>query len=82
MISINLPPEIEEVLAKRAEAVGKDVTTFVQDFMTERFGPEISTEKPKTFEEFEARLMKMHERRIVPGNFDDSRESIYAGRGE
>lgn len=81
-ITIKFTPEVEEALARRAEATGKDVETVVQELVTERLAAESS--RPKmTPDEFRARLQKMIDRRPGVSTFvDDSRESIYSGRGE
>lgn len=79
-ISINFTPEVEAELAKRAEIVGMDVPTLVQEFVTERLA--IAAPK-KSYEETKAALDRIAARhRGVEGFVDDSRESIYAGHGE
>lgn len=84
-IIIDFSPEVEAALARRAEAVGKDLPTFIREYLTERLaGNATKPERKKlTPEEFMARVDRMIERhRPVTGFIDDSRESIYAGRGE
>jgi len=83
-VSIHFPAEVESSLIRRAAAAGKDVETIVRDFVTERLaedGP--SPAKAASHEEFMARLdaiIRLHP--VSNGSVDDSRESIYAGRGE
>lgn len=83
-VSISFSGEIEGVLERLAAAEGKDVATFVRDFVAERVGEEADVvERPTTHEEFVAKLRGIIKRHgISVGHVDDSRESIYAGRGE
>lgn len=83
-LSVTFPTEIESVLRQRAAAMGKDVDTLVREIVTEEV---IASEVPEPTEEshrdFMHRLDSMIERHgIRNGRFDDSRESIYSGRGE
>ena len=83
-VSINFPAEIETSLLRRAAAVGKDVETIVKEFVAKRLveeGP--LPAKTASHDEFMAKLhgiIDLHP--MSNGSVDDSRESIYAGRGE
>jgi len=83
-VSIHIPTEIETVLRHRAAAAGTDIETLVNKLFTERLAEEyLPAPKVASHDEFMARL-----RRVIDlhpksnGSVDDSRESIYAGRGE
>ncbi len=83
-VQLNLPPDVEEQLKLRAAAQGRDVSAIVLDLVTNQLANEESTsDRRLSSEEFKQRLHAMANR--FPGfgaNIDDSRESIYAGRGE
>lgn len=83
-VRINFPAEIEANLLRRAAAAGKDVETIVKELVTERLAEEISPPaKAASHAEFMARLRGIiHRHPRSNGSVDDSRESIYAGRGE
>lgn len=83
-LNVSFPRDIELILRDRAAAAGKDVETFVQEIVTSEIAEERSP-KPNTrsHQSFVTELRAMIERHgIKNGKFDDSRESIYAGRGE
>lgn len=79
---LNLPADLEAILKKRAEQAGLDIPTHalrtlrISDF-DQAGDASISNEQ---FEESLKRLREIHA--TVPVQFDDSRESIYEGRGE
>jgi plasmid stability protein len=83
-VSINFPAEIEAALLRRAAAAGKDVETFVKEAVRDRLAEESPpTTKLASHAEFMAKLheiINLHP--ISNGAVDDSRDSIYAGRGE
>lgn len=86
-LQIELPIDVETALFARAAAEGKDVSTFVAEVVTERLAaPEAAeTSQPviRSSQGFAQRLqawIDLHPRTSHPA--DDSRESIYAGRGE
>jgi hypothetical protein len=87
-LHIELPVAIEAALLARAAAEGKDVSTFVTEAVAERLAaPETETggraravRSPQGFAERLQALIDLHPRTGRP--VDDSRESIYAGRGE
>jgi plasmid stability protein len=83
-VSINFPAEIETTLLRRAAAAGKDIETIVKEFVTERLAEEIPpTARLASHDEFMAnlhRVINLHP--MSNGSMDDSRESIYSGRGE
>ena len=83
-VSINFPAEIESTLRRRAAAVGKDVETIVKEFVTERLADESPPQaKVTSHDEFMAKLQRFIDLHpVTNGSMDDSRESIYAGRGE
>jgi plasmid stability protein len=83
-VSINFPAEIETTLLRRAAATGKDIGTIVKEFVTERLAEESPPPaKAASHDEFMARLHKIIDLHpMTNGSVDDSRESIYAGRGE
>ena len=83
-ISIHFPDEIESALRDRAAATGKDVETLVTELVTEQLLVEQCPAKevisPEAFAERSAAWIGLHP--ILDHPIDDSRESIYAGRGE
>jgi hypothetical protein len=83
-VRINFPAEIEATLLRQAVASGKDVETIVKEFVTERLAEESPPlAKAASHDEFMATLhgiIDLHP--MSNGSVDDSRESIYAGRGE
>lgn len=86
-ITVSLPREIEFVLRQQAEAAGQDIETFVRHIVTESvsFNSEnqAAPSQPTSREEFTSRLRAIiRGHGICCGGFDDSRETIYAGRGE
>jgi hypothetical protein len=83
-LSVSFPTEIESVLRQRAAALGKDVDTFVREIVIEEVADMPAIENcAVSHTEFMERLDAMIQRHgIRNGNFDDSRESIYSGRGE
>lgn len=83
-VNISFPAEIEATLVRRAAAAGKDVETFVKEFITERLSEENPPpEKSASHEEFMSKLQRFIDLHPASnGSMDDSRESIYAGRDE
>lgn len=83
-VSIHFPAEIETTLLRKAAADGKDVETIVREFVTDRLAEESPLPaKVAPHDEFMAKLhgiIALHP--VSNGQVDDSRESIYAGRGE
>lgn len=84
-IRINFPSEIETALLNRAAAAGQDVESFVRNVVTESLAEQdmaVPTKKQQPAE-FRTRLeswIDLHPK--LDHAIDDSRESIYAGRGE
>ena len=86
-VVIPFPPEIEAKLRARAAAAGKDVGTFVREAVEEKLAFGVPQRKsPEAWAaEFEAWMREVADRApSYPDGFvvDDSRESIYEGRGE
>ncbi len=84
-ISISFPAAIETTLRRRAAATGKDVATYVQDVVAESLVQDAEAVQARRLSpsEFAERLeswIALHP--ILDHAIDDSRESIYAGRGE
>jgi hypothetical protein len=84
-LQVNLPKALEIALKAQATAAGKDVESFVLETLELAVGQGTNGETTATLshEQFRERLQQvidLHPR----GNasMDDSRESIYAGRGE
>ncbi len=96
-LNLDFPAEIEQALQHQATLAGLDLSSYIRELVTERLNrhPErgseelaTSTDNPQQTRdaiphaEFQSRLkaiIAMHPR---SGHVDDSRESIYAGRGE
>lgn len=85
-VHLELPPDVEQALRARAAAEGKDVDALVAEVVVEQLA-ESHSRGPSSASisraEFVARLRRVAA--MHPGSggrMDDSRESIYAGRGE
>ncbi len=84
-ITVDFPTSIERVLQQQAAAAGKDVSAFIREVVTEKL---VSVPKPvrqrrMSHEAFARRLdewIALHP--VLDHAIDDSRESIYEGRGE
>jgi hypothetical protein len=86
-LTIPFTPEIEALLRERAAASGKDVGTFVREVVEEKLARADASEKSagQWTAEFNAWMQEVAARASAyPPGFvvDDSRESIYEGRGE
>lgn len=84
-LQIHLPSELEAVIRERAIASGIDIETYVLNVMKDDVAEELATPATRRMShaEFQARLQRIIERHPVSQHVvDDSRESIYAGRGE
>lgn len=88
-LHIDLPAAVETALLAQAAAEGKDVSTLVAEAVAQRLtesaasAPDRSPTSPKASQGFDQRLhawIELHPRTVTA--VDDSRESIYAGRGE
>jgi plasmid stability protein len=83
-VIVSLPPELETRLRERAARAGQAVDAFVRDAVEEKLACEgTNTERGLTSQqrlaEFEAWIA---DRQPVNSIVDDSRDSIYEGRGE
>ena len=83
-LQISLTPETEAKLRERASAAGKDVSSFVLEAVEEKLSiSDTLNRRELPPEEWIARLRQWTEsHRALPYVADDSRESIYEGRGE
>ena len=83
-VSINFSSEIETQLLRRAAAAGQDVESFVRQVVTESLAEQSAEMPPKKVpSEFRERMeswIALHPK--LDNVIDDSRESIYVGRGE
>lgn len=87
-LHLELPAEVEGALRAQAAAVGKDVASFVAEVVADRLAePGDEARNPprhgRSTQPFAERLqawVDLHPRSA--GTVDDSRESIYSGRGE
>jgi hypothetical protein len=90
-LTVSFSPEVEARLRERAAASGKDVPTLVREAVEEKLSSTPETQPANTMSneqwlaEFNAWMREVTSRaRNYPPGFlvDDSRESIYEGRGE
>jgi hypothetical protein len=90
-VTISLTPEVETMLRQAAIAAGKDVSTLVREALEEKLvssnGAKPRDAKPydQWLTEFKSWMKDVAARSgTYPPGFvlDDSRESIYEGRGE
>lgn len=84
-IQLNLPADYEQALQQQAAAQGRDVDTYIQDLVTESLADEVESRRKKTkkrgdFVEWLDAWIARHPK--LDHAVDDSRESIYEGRGE
>ena len=83
-LTLSFPPETEARLRERAAASGKDVETIVREAVDQTLAAEANTPRSdRSAEEWVAEFMTwVNSHPPVTHFVDDSRESIYAGRGE
>lgn len=84
-ITVPLSPETESKLHERAAATGKDVPTLIREAVEEKLAlkgePSAPSEMP--YDRWKAAFDQwVASHRPVEHFVDDSRESIYGGRGE
>jgi hypothetical protein len=81
-ITIHLAPEIEQRLREKAGQRGQSLQEYLQRLAEESLGNE-HMPQPLSAEQWEAQLRAwVASHADWPAEFDDSRESIYEGRGE
>lgn len=86
-LQLDLPADVEHALRARAAAAGQDVSAYVAEVVAERLA-EVEPVPPKSASVRSQRRFAERLRAFVAlhpgsgGTLDDSRESIYAGRGE
>jgi hypothetical protein len=83
-LTLSFPPETEARLRERAAASGEDVETIVRRAVEEKLAlPHVARQAELTHEQWSAALRAWAASHPPVTHFvDDSRESIYAGRGE
>lgn len=85
-ISVPLSSEAEAKLREQAQAAGKDIATFVQETLEEKLAMESAAgngQEDVPANQWIARLRHWAaSHRALPYEADDSRASIYEGRGE
>ncbi len=83
-LQLSLPAALEDQLRRRATEEGVNVEKYVEAAVIDRLNAcTDSVPKQRSREEFFQALddiIALHPR--ISGHVDDSRESIYAGRGE
>jgi hypothetical protein len=84
-VTISLPPETEQKLRAQAAATGKDVPTIVREAVEEKLAAANAARFPADLP-YEQWVVEFNSwvasHKPVGHPVDDSRESIYAGRGE
>ncbi|MCI0331691.1 MAG: hypothetical protein L0228_00520 [Planctomycetes bacterium] len=84
-MTVELSAEIEAKIRERAAASGQDVEAFVQQAVAEKLADADSQPSRPSLnhQEWQEKLRAFIDLHPVVTHFvDDSRESIYAGRGE
>jgi hypothetical protein len=82
-LTLSFPPEIEKKLLERAAATGKDLASVIREAVEEKLISSSGAGALKTTQQWEAEFNAWVSGRKVISHFvDDSRESIYSGRGE
>ncbi len=83
VLELPLSSEIESRLRERATALGQGVEAFVAQAVTEKLAEtEFAPPQPNPREWAEKLRACIELHPVATGFVDDSRESIYAGRGE
>jgi len=80
-LRIQIPEHLNSILVARAAESGKDIESYVVDAICEQL--EVPNPIASTSSDFDSWLVEV--RKLVPTvvtSVDDSRDSIYAGRGE
>lgn len=82
-LRIEVPANLENLLMLRAKEAGVDVESYVLEAISDRLATVPNEPSELSAEQFSQWLTKWAYRFPTPeGQIDDSRESIYAGRGE
>ncbi len=83
-VNIEIPDQVEAVLRRKAAMFGQNLGEFLQKVAVEEAEYDLpSPPIDQSADAFMVRLRAMVKRHAVRcGHVDDSRESIYAGRGE
>jgi hypothetical protein len=82
-LRIEVPANLENLLKERAKQAGVPVESFVLQSVTDRLGQPEAIDRAINAEEFSLWLRKWADRfPKLEHPVDDSRDSIYAGRGE
>jgi hypothetical protein len=82
-LRIEVPANLELLLNERAQQAGVPVESFVLQAVTERLAESEATDSAINAEEFSLWLRQWADRfPKLDHAVDDSRDSIYAGRGE
>ena len=80
-LRIHIPEHLNSILTARAAECGKDIESYVVDSICEQLDVPNSVASPAS--DFDSWLVEV--RKLIPSvatEVDDSRDSIYAGRGE
>ena len=86
--TLALPPDVESKLLRYAAAVGKDPATFVRETVEQKLAslsepPLSAAERAAAWDRWVEHMRSWAEKNLPPGHrVNDSRESIYEGRGE
>lgn len=83
-ISIPITEQIEAILRRKAATYGEDLNAYIHRLVLEEAEEDLPVPPAgETPESFMQRLREMIAGHAIrSGHVDDSRESIYAGRGE
>ncbi len=87
-IHIPISPQTEAKLREQAQALGKDITSFVLEVLEEKLACSASAQGEENREDLPAEqwIIRLREwassHAPLPYEADDSREGIYEGRGE
>ena len=82
VVNVHIPEEMEERLLQRAAAAGLDIAAYLQALIVQSLGEEPSPRRRLSHAEFMEKVRKIAALHPVTNGVDDSRETIYAGRGE
>jgi hypothetical protein len=87
-ITISVSPEAESKLRERAAASGTDVARYAAQLLEQAMGANPLKQEPPpssrlaAWDAFVQHMTKVGEQLPAGSTIDDSRDSIYAGRGE
>jgi plasmid stability protein len=83
VLNLDLSPDLEDRLTQRAAATGRSVDDVAIEALRDALSADAAINPERDHEAWRARLQAIIDRHPAVDHFvDDSRDSIYEGRGE